>query len=89
MVFIVLFGRLILLILIGDFNIINTSFINNNEIINIFFNNFDVENTTNLNKLYNFPTNLITLLLINYLLLTLIAVVKITDIFYGPLRPKI
>nr|ASM82643.1 NADH dehydrogenase subunit 6 [Bittacus planus] len=42
----------------------------------------------NLTKLYNFPTSKITLLLVNYLFLTLIAVVKITNIFYGPLRQK-
>jgi NADH-ubiquinone oxidoreductase chain 6 len=46
------------------------------------------ENTIILNKLYNFPTNILTILLINYLFLTLIAVVKITNIFEGPLRPK-
>lgn len=51
-----------------------------------YLNNFINENSLNLNKLYNYPTNIITLLLINYLLLTLIAVVKITNIFYGPLR---
>nr|YP_009379021.1 NADH dehydrogenase subunit 6 [Spaniocelyphus pilosus]ARI44235.1 NADH dehydrogenase subunit 6 [Spaniocelyphus pilosus] len=44
------------------------------------------ENSTNLNKLYNYPTNLITILLMNYLLITLIAIVKITKMFYGPLR---
>lgn len=46
------------------------------------------ENNLILNKLYNFPTNLITILLIIYLFLTLIAIVKITNIFEGPLRPK-
>nr|YP_009145582.1 NADH dehydrogenase subunit 6 [Zeugodacus tau]AKL82651.1 NADH dehydrogenase subunit 6 [Zeugodacus tau]AUD56934.1 NADH dehydrogenase subunit 6 [Zeugodacus tau]WCB98473.1 NADH dehydrogenase subunit 6 [Zeugodacus tau] len=45
------------------------------------------ENALNLHKLYNFPTNMITILLMNYLLVTLIAVVKITKLFYGPLRP--
>nr|QNE85800.1 NADH dehydrogenase subunit 6 [Tipula flavolineata] len=44
------------------------------------------ENSLNLNKLYNFPTNMLTLLLINYLFLTLIIIVKITNNFYGPLR---
>nr|YP_010127726.1 NADH dehydrogenase subunit 6 [Oyamia nigribasis]QPP20253.1 NADH dehydrogenase subunit 6 [Oyamia nigribasis] len=39
-------------------------------------------------KLYNQPTSLITLMLALYLFLTLIAVVKITKIFYGPLRTK-
>uniref|UniRef100_A0AB39A6P5 NADH-ubiquinone oxidoreductase chain 6 n=1 Tax=Demicryptochironomus spatulatus TaxID=3231394 RepID=A0AB39A6P5_9DIPT len=46
------------------------------------------ENNLTLNKLYNFPMNIITILLINYLFLTLIATVKITNIFEGPLRPK-
>nr|QYK91742.1 NADH dehydrogenase subunit 6 [Dacus haikouensis] len=48
---------------------------------------FMPENTLSLYKLYNFPTNLITIMLMNYLLITLIAVVKITNLFYGPLRP--
>nr|YP_009693807.1 NADH dehydrogenase subunit 6 [Panorpa debilis]QEI03730.1 NADH dehydrogenase subunit 6 [Panorpa debilis] len=46
------------------------------------------ENSLNLTKLYNFPTSIITIMLINYLFLTLIAIVKITNIFYGPLRQK-
>nr|QEE94317.1 NADH dehydrogenase subunit 6 [Haemagogus janthinomys] len=63
------------------------NFINNNE-MNLFFNNtLMLENITELNKMYNFPTNLITLLLINYLFLTLLVVVKITKKNYGPLRP--
>nr|WGO58039.1 NADH dehydrogenase subunit 6 [Rhabdoblatta ecarinata] len=37
-------------------------------------------------KLYNFPTSIITIMLASYLFLTLIAVVKITNIFVGPLR---
>jgi NADH-ubiquinone oxidoreductase chain 6 len=51
-------------------------------------NSFIPENTINLNKLYNYPTNFLTIVLINYLFLTLIAVVKVTNIFYGPLRPR-
>nr|UOU85315.1 NADH dehydrogenase subunit 6 [Mycomya fimbriata] len=51
-------------------------------------NNYMNENLNNLNKLYNFPTNLITFFMINYLFLTLIIAVKITDFFYGPLRPS-
>nr|UER94120.1 NADH dehydrogenase subunit 6 [Ruspolia yunnana] len=39
-------------------------------------------------KLYNSPTNSITLMLVGYLLLTLIVIVKITNIFRGPLRQK-
>ncbi|YP_009058473.1 NADH dehydrogenase subunit 6 (mitochondrion) [Musca domestica] len=50
-------------------------------------NSYMMENSLSLNKLYNYPTNLLTILLMNYLLITLIAVVKITNLFKGPLRP--
>nr|UPX88314.1 NADH dehydrogenase subunit 6 [Dilophus febrilis] len=54
----------------------------------IFNNNlfFIYENSMNLNKLFNFPTNIVLLMLIIYLFITLILVVKITNIFFGPLR---
>nr|ADP22238.1 NADH dehydrogenase subunit 6 [Anastrepha obliqua]ADP22240.1 NADH dehydrogenase subunit 6 [Anastrepha obliqua]ADP22244.1 NADH dehydrogenase subunit 6 [Anastrepha obliqua]ADP22252.1 NADH dehydrogenase subunit 6 [Anastrepha obliqua]ADP22266.1 NADH dehydrogenase subunit 6 [Anastrepha obliqua] len=64
-----------------------SSFIQNNEMQTLInLNMFTEENSLNLHKLYNYPTNLITILLMNYLLITLIAVVKITKLFYGPLR---
>nr|YP_010371924.1 NADH dehydrogenase subunit 6 [Peleteria iavana]UOX27104.1 NADH dehydrogenase subunit 6 [Peleteria iavana] len=50
-------------------------------------NSYISENSLSLNKLYNYPTNILTILLMNYLLITLIAVVKITKLFKGPLRP--
>jgi NADH-ubiquinone oxidoreductase chain 6 len=50
---------------------------------------FHQENILFINKLYNFPINFITIILIIYLFLTLVAVVKITNIFEGPLRPKL
>lgn len=68
-----------------------------NYIYNIFnyeislINNFNIflnEDCLNLNKLYNYSTNIITLFLINYLFLTLVIRVKITNFFYGPLRPS-
>nr|YP_010148405.1 NADH dehydrogenase subunit 6 [Anopheles anthropophagus]QQV69244.1 NADH dehydrogenase subunit 6 [Anopheles anthropophagus] len=63
-------------------------FIMNMEMEKIsMMNNLINENVLSLNKMYNFPTNLITLLLINYLFLTLLVTVKITKKFYGPLRP--
>nr|YP_010883369.1 NADH dehydrogenase subunit 6 [Rhingia binotata]WIF29695.1 NADH dehydrogenase subunit 6 [Rhingia binotata] len=59
----------------------------NNEMYSIInINSYISENTLSLNKLYNYPTNMITILLVNYLLITLIAAVKITKLFYGPLR---
>nr|QHD20117.1 NADH dehydrogenase subunit 6 [Ochlerotatus taeniorhynchus] len=63
------------------------NFINNNEMNLFFSNSLMPENMIELNKMYNFPTNLITLLLINYLFLTLLVTVKITKKNYGPLRP--
>nr|YP_009487651.1 NADH dehydrogenase subunit 6 [Bironella hollandi]AWB98326.1 NADH dehydrogenase subunit 6 [Bironella hollandi] len=63
-------------------------FINNMEMEKFSsLNNLINENILILNKMYNFPSNMITLLLINYLFLTLLVTVKITKKFYGPLRP--
>nr|YP_007026248.1 NADH dehydrogenase subunit 6 [Chrysomya bezziana]AFV08308.1 NADH dehydrogenase subunit 6 [Chrysomya bezziana] len=60
----------------------------NFEVKSIYdMNSYLMENSLSLNKLYNYPTNLLTILLMNYLLITLIAVVKITKLFKGPLRP--
>uniref|UniRef100_UPI00315CD7D7 NADH dehydrogenase subunit 6 n=1 Tax=Synanthedon bicingulata TaxID=3138307 RepID=UPI00315CD7D7 len=56
---------------------------NNFSLLNLFTNN---ENKINLFKLYNSQTFFIMLILIIYLLITLLAIVKITNIFYGPLR---
>uniref|UniRef100_UPI0030FF28CD NADH dehydrogenase subunit 6 n=1 Tax=Coladenia agnioides TaxID=2866479 RepID=UPI0030FF28CD len=47
---------------------------------------FFLENNINLTKLYNEQTYFLMFLMIIYLLITLIIVVKITNIFYGPLR---
>nr|YP_010519735.1 NADH dehydrogenase subunit 6 [Furcilarnaca chirurga]UXP34332.1 NADH dehydrogenase subunit 6 [Furcilarnaca chirurga] len=49
--------------------------------------NYWTETIFPLMKLYNNPTNMNTLMLMMYLFLTLIAIVKITNIFSGPLRP--
>nr|YP_009441770.1 NADH dehydrogenase subunit 6 [Dryops ernesti]AOY39315.1 NADH dehydrogenase subunit 6 [Dryops ernesti] len=42
-----------------------------------------------LNKFLNLPSSMVLLFLIMYLFITLIAVVKITNIKYGPLRQKL
>lgn len=82
---IILFEGIILLRLLIDPSI--NIFINNNEIINYSFKILlSPENLNSIYKLFNFPTNWITLLLINYLFFTLIVSVKITNFFYGPLR---
>nr|AMW67979.1 NADH dehydrogenase subunit 6 [Balmes birmanus] len=62
----------------------------NYNLENLLFNNSNLltnsENEFNLIKLYNNPAMNITLMMINYLFLTLIIIVKITNINYGPLR---
>nr|YP_010718953.1 NADH dehydrogenase subunit 6 [Nematus trochanteratus]WDQ45599.1 NADH dehydrogenase subunit 6 [Nematus trochanteratus] len=49
--------------------------------------NFELK--MSLNKLYNLPTNLIMLLVMNYLLLTLFITVEVININMGPLRKNI
>ena len=71
-----------------DKNLIINYLINYENEILIEIKSLLIENSLILNKLYNFPVNLITILLIIYLFLTLIAVVKITNVFEGPLRPN-
>nr|AML25668.1 NADH dehydrogenase subunit 6 [Histeridae sp. BMNH 1274739] len=44
--------------------------------------------STSLVKYFNFPSNLIILMMMIYLFFTLIAVVSISNISYGPLRQK-
>nr|YP_009967182.1 NADH dehydrogenase subunit 6 [Chalcidica minea]APO08600.1 NADH dehydrogenase subunit 6 [Chalcidica minea] len=44
------------------------------------------ENNINLTKLYNNQTYFLMLIMMIYLFITLVAIVKITNIFYGPLR---
>jgi len=81
---------IIIFIYLTDFKslfIINKTL--NHETFNLIFIKTLIEqNNLILNKIYNFPINIITIILVNYLFLTLIATVKITNIFKGPLRPK-
>nr|ANJ70529.1 NADH dehydrogenase subunit 6 [Hygrotus confluens] len=79
----------ILMILLMDNSLTNYMFKNNN--LNELYNNINMfknENIQSINMIYNYPNNMITIILINYLLLTLVAVVKITKSNTGPLRQK-
>nr|YP_009141839.1 NADH dehydrogenase subunit 6 [Dendrolimus tabulaeformis]AIQ80249.1 NADH dehydrogenase subunit 6 [Dendrolimus tabulaeformis]AIQ80262.1 NADH dehydrogenase subunit 6 [Dendrolimus tabulaeformis] len=67
-------------------NLSNNSEMENTKEMILFLNN---ENKFNLNKLYNQQTYMMTMLMIIYLFITLIAVVKITNIFFGPLRSSL
>lgn len=57
--------------------------------INYNYIHFNNENIIQVRNLYNSHSFIIILLLINYLFFTLIVIVKITNIFYGPIRSNI
>uniref|UniRef100_UPI0030FF1367 NADH dehydrogenase subunit 6 n=1 Tax=Sinopanorpa nangongshana TaxID=1105300 RepID=UPI0030FF1367 len=84
-IFITMIMCMIFFILDQNMWIFNFMNIDMENMINMSLLNIN-ENSLNLTKLYNLPTSLITIMLINYLFLTLIVVVKVTNIFYGPLR---
>lgn len=84
---------LILVILMALFFFLDKYFLNNlilnyETLINHNSLIMRIENSYILNKIFNFPTNIITILLMIYLFLCLIAICKIIYIFEGPLRPK-
>nr|YP_010166670.1 NADH dehydrogenase subunit 6 [Lioporeus pilatei]QRV62761.1 NADH dehydrogenase subunit 6 [Lioporeus pilatei] len=79
----------LMLIMFTDKSMINLFFKNSNLMeSNNIFSFLKNENLYSLNMMYNKPNNLITIILINYLFLTLIAIVKITKSNIGPLRQK-
>nr|UFZ13788.1 NADH dehydrogenase subunit 6 [Protohermes costalis] len=78
-----LFSILLIIFITDSFSWISNSM---NLDMNLFKTLIYTENSSELIKLYNFPTMNLTLMLINYLFLTLIIIVKITNIFFGPLR---
>nr|YP_011004687.1 NADH dehydrogenase subunit 6 [Yunleon longicorpus]WPT28327.1 NADH dehydrogenase subunit 6 [Yunleon longicorpus] len=83
---IILFTLFMITMMIMDSSMLMT---NNMEMMKFSpENNIMLENELSLIKLYNNPTMNITIMMMNYLLLTLIVVVKITNISYGPLRQK-
>nr|YP_008965007.1 NADH dehydrogenase subunit 6 [Mythimna separata]AHB34933.1 NADH dehydrogenase subunit 6 [Mythimna separata]AIW58411.1 NADH dehydrogenase subunit 6 [Mythimna separata]CDK36497.1 NADH dehydrogenase subunit 6 [Mythimna separata] len=67
-------------------NLSSNSDMNNFDQLSLLINN---ENKINLSKLYNNQTFLIMMMLVIYLFVTLIAIVKITNIFYGPIRSSL
>nr|YP_010564328.1 NADH dehydrogenase subunit 6 [Parapediasia teterrellus]UYX62351.1 NADH dehydrogenase subunit 6 [Parapediasia teterrellus] len=92
-------GMLILMffssMLIKFYNFYNLKWLNlniNNSEMNNFLNTFlffNNENKINLSKLYNNQTYMMMMMMMIYLFICLIAVIKITNIFYGPLRSSI
>lgn len=82
------FFFIIIIIILRDLKNFFFNLIKNHE--NLPLNEYQNLNSNSnfliLNKLFNFPVNIISILLVNYLFLTLIIRVKITKIFMGPLR---
>nr|AVN67600.1 NADH dehydrogenase subunit 6 [Anallacta methanoides] len=77
-------SSMIILPLIFYFMKNNVYFMQNQETMNFMTTNNNMNYS--LMKIYNQPTSIITIMLALYLFLTLIAVVKIINIFKGPLR---
>lgn len=65
-----------------------TNFLNIENQPFFYINFFIKENNLIINKIFNFPTNLLIILLVIYMFFTLILRVKITNIFKGPIRSK-
>nr|WIM00458.1 NADH dehydrogenase subunit 6 [Graphium agetes] len=88
MIFYIMFSLSFFWSMMFMYNINWLNFFFNCEMFNMmnFFMFFNNENKINLSKLYNNQTYLMMIMLIIYLFITLIAVVKITNIFFGPLR---
>nr|WIM51123.1 NADH dehydrogenase subunit 6 [Papilio bootes janaka] len=86
MFFFLLMSLILSLYYMYNLNWLNFSF--NSEMKNLmnFFIFFNNENKINLSKLYNKQTHLMMMMLIIYLFITLVVIVKITNIFFGPLR---
>nr|ANJ70257.1 NADH dehydrogenase subunit 6 [Hydroporus discretus] len=81
---------MILIILYNNDSLL-LEYINKNSNFMEYLNNLMMlknENNLSLYMLYNNPNFLINMLMINYLLITLIAVIKITKSNMGPLRQK-
>nr|WHN78855.1 NADH dehydrogenase subunit 6 [Charaxes kahruba] len=88
---IILLLIIIIMNTISFMNINNLNWLNfylNEDMINLFHELLFInnENHINLLKLYNEQTYFLMMLMIIYLFFTLVTVVKITNIFYGPLR---
>nr|UEC45806.1 NADH dehydrogenase subunit 6 [Sinopodisma hengshanica] len=86
MIFSVILWIIIMIILIISDKMMFMDFFMNTETMNI--NNLInyQEMTFSLEKLYNNPTFIITMMMMIYLFLALLAVVKITNINQGPIR---
>nr|QJF46461.1 NADH dehydrogenase subunit 6 [Hydrelia parvulata] len=63
---------------------LSNELMDNDNFFNMYFFNNDTK--ININKLYNTHNFMLMMMMVIYLFIALIAIVKITNIFYGPLR---
>nr|YP_010137197.1 NADH dehydrogenase subunit 6 [Apriona germarii]QWM97269.1 NADH dehydrogenase subunit 6 [Apriona germarii] len=77
-----------ILLFFSLFILLDEYFLNTFLLTDLFNQNQNFNFKMSLNKFFIWPMNMIFFLMINYLLVTLIMVVKITNIQYGPLRQK-
>nr|YP_009678981.1 NADH dehydrogenase subunit 6 [Ceracris fasciata fasciata]AKR06225.1 NADH dehydrogenase subunit 6 [Ceracris fasciata fasciata] len=86
MIIIIILSMMMTIIFIIMDKMMFTDLMKNTETMNI--NNYInyQEMTLSLEKLYNLPTSIITMMMMIYLFLALVAVVKITNINQGPIR---
>nr|WNV22597.1 NADH dehydrogenase subunit 6 [Psylliodes laticollis] len=89
------FNKNLMLILIMTFMIMLTLYFIDLMYLNYFINiqdmkpmNSNFNNELSLKKYFNFPNFNMMIMMIIYLFITLIAIVKITNNSYGPLRQK-
>nr|APX40626.1 NADH dehydrogenase subunit 6 [Psylliodes chrysocephala] len=83
MIMILSFSMIIMLMLIDQFYL--NYFTNIQDMKNM---NMNPSNMNSLKKYFNYPNMYLMIMMITYLFITLIAVVKITNNSYGPLRQK-
>nr|WRM53550.1 NADH dehydrogenase subunit 6 [Paprides nitidus] len=86
MIFTFMMWIIIMFLLIISDKIMFLDFFKNTETMNINNSINYQEMTMSLEKLYNNPTFIITMMMMIYLFLALLAVVKITNINQGPIR---
>lgn len=82
---------LILVIIFIKINYLKYFFIINSELIILFENKLSLlksESSIHLNKFFNYPTNIINIIIIRYLFFLLIITVNLTNFFKGPIRQK-
>nr|YP_010703581.1 NADH dehydrogenase subunit 6 [Bryodema qilianshanense]WCO86715.1 NADH dehydrogenase subunit 6 [Bryodema qilianshanense] len=86
MIFIMIMMLITMIVIYSTEKIMFTEIIKNTETMNMKYTMNFQEMTMSLTKMYNNPTLIITIMMMIYLFITLLAVVKINNIKQGPIR---